>query len=69
MDRRSLDRSAPEADDGEVNRLELADFLRRRREALQPADVGLVVGPRRRARGLRREEVASLAGMSTDTRQ
>jgi transcriptional regulator with XRE-family HTH domain len=49
-----------------VNRPELADFLRRRREALQLADVGLVKGPRRRARGLRREEVAALAGMSTD---
>lgn len=44
----------------------LADFLRRRREALQPADVGLTRGPRRRADGLRREEVAALAGMSTD---
>ena len=44
----------------------LAEFLRRRREALQPADVGLTKGPRRRAQGLRREEVASLAMMSTD---
>jgi transcriptional regulator with XRE-family HTH domain len=44
----------------------LADFLRRRREALQPAAVGLPVGARRRAGGLRREEVAGLVGMSTD---
>lgn len=44
----------------------LADFLRRRREALQPGDVGLTAGARRRTRGLRREEVAGLAHMSTD---
>ena len=44
----------------------LADFLRRRREALQPDDVGLAPGRRRRTAGLRREEVAALAHMSTD---
>jgi transcriptional regulator with XRE-family HTH domain len=44
----------------------LADFLRRRREALQPDDVGLSPGRRRRTAGLRREEVAALAHMSTD---
>jgi transcriptional regulator with XRE-family HTH domain len=44
----------------------LADFLRRRREALQPDDVGLPQGRRRRTAGLRREEVAALAHMSTD---
>ena len=44
----------------------LADFLRSRRHVLNPGDVGLIVGPRRRAVGLRREEVAQLAGMSTD---
>ena len=44
----------------------LADFLRVRREALQPEDVGLTRGPRRRASGLRREEIAQLSGMSTD---
>jgi transcriptional regulator with XRE-family HTH domain len=49
-----------------MDRVELASFLRRRREALQPSDVGLVKGPRRRASGLRREEVAALAGMSAD---
>lgn len=49
-----------------MNRSALADFLRRRREALRPSDVGLVPGPRRRAPGLRREEVAALTGMSVD---
>ncbi|MEU6538388.1 helix-turn-helix transcriptional regulator [Streptomyces sp. NPDC047000] len=49
-----------------MDRAALADFLRSRREALQPADVGLPAGARRRTRGLRREEVASLAVMSTD---
>ncbi|KWX24465.1 XRE family transcriptional regulator [Mycolicibacterium wolinskyi] len=44
----------------------LAEFLRRRREMLRPGDVGLTDGPRRRTHGLRREEVAHLAGMSTD---
>jgi transcriptional regulator with XRE-family HTH domain len=44
----------------------LAEFLRVRREALQPTDVGLPAGLRRRTPGLRREEVASLATMSTD---
>ena len=45
---------------------ELGAFLRSRREQLQPADVGLVAGGRRRAPGLRRDEVAVLADMSTD---
>ncbi|KOU63935.1 XRE family transcriptional regulator [Streptomyces sp. MMG1533] len=49
-----------------MDRKELAEFLRRRRETLRPRDVGLVEGPRRRTQGLRREEVAQLAGMSTD---
>ena len=49
-----------------MDRAALADFLRRRRETLQPGDVGLPDGVRRRAPGLRREEVASLAAMSTD---
>ncbi|MGW2477442.1 helix-turn-helix transcriptional regulator [Streptomyces sp. NPDC001665] len=47
-------------------RPELADFLRRSRERLTPRDVGLAEGPRRRTPGLRREEVAVLAGMSAD---
>jgi len=41
----------------------LADFLRSRREALSPLDVGLPAGKRRRTPGLRREEVAALAGV------
>ncbi|GAB2842228.1 helix-turn-helix transcriptional regulator [Actinoallomurus bryophytorum] len=49
-----------------MRRDELADFLRRRREAIRPAEVGLADGPRRRTTGLRREEVAMLAGMSVD---
>ena len=49
-----------------MDRRQLADFLRTRRESLQPEDVGLTRGPRRRTRGLRREEVASLSGMSAD---
>jgi transcriptional regulator with XRE-family HTH domain len=43
-----------------------ADFLRARRTALQPEEVGLPRGSRRRTGGLRREEVAVLAGMSAD---
>jgi transcriptional regulator with XRE-family HTH domain len=49
-----------------VDRTELADFLRRCRTRLVPDDVGLLQGARRRTPGLRREEVAQLAGMSTD---
>lgn len=49
-----------------MDRAQLADFLRRRREALQPTDVGLAQGVRRRTLGLRREEVAALSSMSTD---
>jgi transcriptional regulator with XRE-family HTH domain len=49
-----------------IDRAGLADFLRRRRESLQPEDVGLPRGPRRRTSGLRREEVAALCHMSTD---
>ena len=49
-----------------MDRAELADFLRRRRDALQPEDVGLARGSRRRTAGLRREEVAALCDMSVD---
>ena len=49
-----------------MNREDLAAFLIRRREALQPSDVGLSPGPRRRTAGLRREEVAQLATMSAN---
>ncbi|MFI8091484.1 helix-turn-helix transcriptional regulator [Streptomyces sp. NPDC086080] len=44
----------------------LGDFLRARREALKPQDVGLPEYGRRRVPGLRREEVAMLAGVSSD---
>src|ERR1700749_3888741 len=47
------------------SRRELADLLRSRRDRLTPADVGLPAGTRRRTAGLRREEVAQLAGVST----
>ncbi len=49
-----------------IDRTGLAEFLRRRREVLQPEDVGLARGQRRRIEGLRREEVAMLSHMSTD---
>ncbi|MDT0182891.1 helix-turn-helix transcriptional regulator [Microbacterium sp. ARD31] len=45
---------------------ELAGFLRSRRERITPADVGLPAGTRRRTPGLRREEVAQLAFISTE---
>jgi transcriptional regulator with XRE-family HTH domain len=48
----------------EIRRQELSDFLRSRRARVSPADVGLSVSPRRRTAGLRREEVAQLAGIS-----
>jgi transcriptional regulator with XRE-family HTH domain len=51
---------------GGVNRDELAGLLRRARERLQPEEVGLPHGARRRTPGLRREEVAQLAGVSSD---
>ena len=44
----------------------LGDFLRARREQVRPEDVGLVGGTRRRVAGLRREELALLAGISSD---
>jgi transcriptional regulator with XRE-family HTH domain len=49
-----------------MDRRELADFLRSRRERITPADVGLPAGRRRRTPGLRREEVAQLAYISTE---
>src|SRR6476646_2572466 len=45
---------------------ELGLFLRVRREAVVPADVGLPSGPRRRTSGLRRSEVAALADVSVE---
>ncbi len=44
----------------------LATFLRARRDLLKPVDVGLAEGERRRVAGLRREEVAMLAGISSE---
>src|SRR2546423_14256235 len=49
-----------------TGRGELADFLRACRGRVTPADVGLPAGTRRRIPGLRREEVAQLAGISVD---
>lgn len=49
-----------------IDRAGLAGFLRRRRESLQPEDVGLPRGQRRRTAGLRREEVAALCHISAD---
>lgn len=49
-----------------MDKHELGAFLRSRRERLQPEDVGLPSGPRRRTPGLRREEIAVLAHISTE---
>jgi transcriptional regulator with XRE-family HTH domain len=49
-----------------VDRSALADLLRSRRERLSPGEVGLPPGARRRTPGLRRDEVAALAAISTD---
>ncbi len=51
---------------GSAKYTELGAFLRSRRARIRPADVGLAQGPRRRVPGLRREEVAQLAGASAD---
>ncbi len=66
MDPESLYPSRLCGDNGVMDRDALADFLRRRRESIRPADVGLPAGARRRTTGLRREEVAQLTGMSVD---
>jgi transcriptional regulator with XRE-family HTH domain len=49
-----------------VDKQELGAFLRTRRERLRPGDVGIPPGSRRRTPGLRREEVAVLAHISTE---
>ncbi|MFG1627975.1 helix-turn-helix transcriptional regulator [Kribbella sp. NPDC049227] len=49
-----------------MDKPELAAFLRNRRERIKPSDVGLPAGRRRRTPGLRREEVAQLAYISTE---
>ena len=51
---------------GDQQAAELGAFLKARRKELSPADVGLPDTPRRRVSGLRREEVALLAAISTD---
>lgn len=51
---------------GEVDTGELATVLRRARSRITPAEVGLPSGSRRQVPGLRREEVAQLAGVSVD---
>src|SRR3982750_202479 len=48
------------------SRGEFGNFLRSRRAKLNPKSVGLPDGRRRRAPGLRREEVAELAGIGVD---
>jgi transcriptional regulator with XRE-family HTH domain len=53
----------PAAGPATDRRTELAEFLRSRRERIRPGDIGLAAGPRRRTSGLRREEVALLAGV------
>src|SRR6202008_267565 len=44
----------------------VGDYLRARRGQVRPEDVGLTAGARRRVRGLRREELATLAGISSE---
>ncbi|MET7685993.1 helix-turn-helix transcriptional regulator [Streptomyces sp. NPDC005423] len=51
---------------GSAKYTELGAFLRSRRERIRPADVGFPHGARRRVPGLRRDEVAQLAGASVD---
>ena len=53
-------------DTGGVDLAELGAFLKSRRDRIRPPDVGLPSGPRRRVPGLRRDEVAQLAGASVD---
>ena len=52
--------------DGVDNQAEVREFLRTRRARLTPQRAGIIGGGRRRVTGLRREEVATLAGVSTD---
>jgi transcriptional regulator with XRE-family HTH domain len=59
----SADGTAGPVSAASARRTELAAFLRARRERIQPEDVGLPPGSRRRTAGLRREELAQLAGV------
>jgi transcriptional regulator with XRE-family HTH domain len=67
MNRRPIDpvdgSPGSQRDADELRRRELGGFLRSRRERISPGDVGLPVMGRRRTPGLRREEVAQLAGV------
>ncbi|MCS5946417.1 helix-turn-helix domain-containing protein [Klebsiella variicola subsp. variicola] len=56
-------RQNPQADDEHFDNHALGDFLRARRQRLDPATFGFPAG-RRRTPGLRREEVAQLASIS-----
>lgn len=60
-----MDAAHPNRSSGRRNAA-LGEFLRSRRARLLPQEVGLHTGPRRRVKGLRREELASLAGVSVD---
>lgn len=53
----------------EVSSTALGAYLKSLRAQVQPTDVGLVAGPRRRVAGLRRDEVATLAGISPELYQ
>ena len=64
--RHPLSPAAAEGETAVVNLVELGVFLRSRRDRIRPADVGLPTGPRRRVPGLRRDEVAQLAGASVE---
>ncbi len=63
MSEQTLAPLLPVPDNAALRRRELADFLRNRRERIAPEDVGLPPASRRRTPGLRREEVATLAGV------
>ncbi|WP_406690572.1 helix-turn-helix transcriptional regulator [Saccharopolyspora sp. ID03-671] len=60
---RYMQESALSQVSGQLRRAKLRHFLRRRREGISPEDVGLMKVERRRTPGLRREEVAALAGV------
>lgn len=61
-----LPKNTPCGHPEDVNRQELAAAVRRARQRVPPEQVGLPVGTKRRVRGLRREELATLAGISVD---
>ncbi|MEU6751261.1 helix-turn-helix transcriptional regulator [Spirillospora sp. NPDC046719] len=65
-DNRTDDRTESRTDNRADNRSEIRGFLTSRRARLAPERVGLPTSRRRRVPGLRREEVAALAGVSTE---